>query len=328
RDLEELNLHNNAISSLAPLAALSALRVLDLGYNNIADLSPLSELDALESLELGFGNPLAGDGESDFDIFGLFGASGANPVADLSPLAGLNSHLPWPGGRQRRDFLFCPEFARIAGSPDRRGHAHRRLHAPSRPRWAGRPHPRPYRPGRCRRSRARLAPLARSARDGKATRAHRSDRPCHAQPLAFCRHPIANRGLWIPCRTIQPDRVVLLSERHCRVARSLQRRIAARVPHSVPEPDRHQRSGRTNILDGTRIRRVPDQRYQRAGRTHEPLPAWLGRLSDQRPDGADQQSWAWRRRLRERLGQSLIGPRPVRSLRPASPAAFSIQQSR
>lgn len=88
-DLEELYLRENAISDLTPLASLSALRVLDLGYNQVADLSPLSGLEQLDSLELGFGSPLI-DSDEDVDIFGLLGATGANPVSNLAPLAGLN----------------------------------------------------------------------------------------------------------------------------------------------------------------------------------------------------------------------------------------------
>ncbi len=64
--LEELDLADNLVSSVAPLSGLSRLRLLDLRTNRIADLSPLSGLSSLEELDLG-----------------------ENDVADLSALAGL-----------------------------------------------------------------------------------------------------------------------------------------------------------------------------------------------------------------------------------------------
>ena len=64
--LEELDLADNLVFSVAPFSGLIRLRRLDLRTNRIADLSPLSGLFSLEELDLG-----------------------ENDVADLSPLAGL-----------------------------------------------------------------------------------------------------------------------------------------------------------------------------------------------------------------------------------------------
>ena len=55
-----LNLGRNKISDLSPLAGLTNLERLNLSYNQISDLSPLKGLTNLKSLDLS-GNPIPED---------------------------------------------------------------------------------------------------------------------------------------------------------------------------------------------------------------------------------------------------------------------------
>ncbi len=87
-NLERLNLDNNLISDISPLAELMKLRRLDLEENLIIDLSPLEGLISLEDLHLG--PNLVSDISS---LAGLINLRHIrlhnNAISDLSPLAGL-----------------------------------------------------------------------------------------------------------------------------------------------------------------------------------------------------------------------------------------------
>jgi len=99
-NLQELQLSQNNISDLSPVASLTKLVVLDLGSyqyessmllgNNISDISPLAGLTNLEELWL------ADNNISDISVLaGLTGLQelqlSQNNISDLSPLAGLTN---------------------------------------------------------------------------------------------------------------------------------------------------------------------------------------------------------------------------------------------
>ena len=94
-NLEDLNLHNNAISDISPLTGLTKLRHIGLEENVITDLPRLEKLISLEELHLGRNlitdlSPLEG-------LINLRGISlHHNAISDLSPLAGLVK-LEWIG---------------------------------------------------------------------------------------------------------------------------------------------------------------------------------------------------------------------------------------
>ena len=94
-NLEDLNLHNNAISDISPLTGLTKLRHIGLEENVIIDLPRLEKLIGLEGLHLGHNlitdlSPLEG-------LINLRGISlHHNAISDLSPLAGLVK-LEWIG---------------------------------------------------------------------------------------------------------------------------------------------------------------------------------------------------------------------------------------
>ena len=94
-NLENLNLHTNAISDLSPLAGLTQLSHIELAENVITDLSPLKKLIGLAELYLG--NNLITDLSP---LEGLINLRGIrlhhNAISDLSPLAGL-INLHWIG---------------------------------------------------------------------------------------------------------------------------------------------------------------------------------------------------------------------------------------
>ncbi|MEQ9000490.1 MAG: leucine-rich repeat domain-containing protein [Coleofasciculus sp. B1-GNL1-01] len=86
----ELQLWDNSITDISPLAGLSNLTVLNLGRNSITDVSPLAELSNLTKLSLG--------SNSITDISPLAGLSNltklyldSNSITDVSPLAGLSN---------------------------------------------------------------------------------------------------------------------------------------------------------------------------------------------------------------------------------------------
>jgi len=69
--LEKLSLYSNEITDVTPLAGLTKLEVLSLGWNyQLTDITPLAKLTQLKRLV----------------VFG-----GGNQIADLTPLAGLTN---------------------------------------------------------------------------------------------------------------------------------------------------------------------------------------------------------------------------------------------
>ena len=86
--LETLDLSDNAVANLWPLAELAALRRLDLSGNRIADVSALAGLAALETLDLS-GNAVS----NAWPLSGLVNLKrldlSGNPLGDVSALAGL-----------------------------------------------------------------------------------------------------------------------------------------------------------------------------------------------------------------------------------------------
>ena len=111
-NLERLNLNNNLISDISPLARLTKLRRLDLEDNTISDLSPLKGVISLEDLHIGPNlvsdiSPLAGlinlrhirlHHNAITDLSPLAGlirletiGMSHNPLADLTPLSGLTN---------------------------------------------------------------------------------------------------------------------------------------------------------------------------------------------------------------------------------------------
>ena len=92
-NLRTLNLADNAVADLGPLAELNLLHYMDLGGNPVSDLAPLAGLAGLVWLRLertGLTDldPLAG--LTRLEILSL----GHNLVSDLAPLAGL-VHVTW-----------------------------------------------------------------------------------------------------------------------------------------------------------------------------------------------------------------------------------------
>eukprot|EP01044_Picomonas_judraskeda_P005280 COSAG03_NODE_494_length_7432_cov_9.546707_2_plen_306_part_00 len=86
----ELDLGDNQITDVAPLASLTALTELDLGNNQITDVAPLASLTALTELDLGDNQitdvaPLAS--LTALTDLGL----GANQITDVAPLASLTA---------------------------------------------------------------------------------------------------------------------------------------------------------------------------------------------------------------------------------------------
>ena len=86
--LDDLWLWGNLVANLSPLANMTTLTHLDLGYNRISDISPLEKLTRLEWLELS-GNQIA-------DITTLSNLTQLtlleafkNKITDVTPLAGL-----------------------------------------------------------------------------------------------------------------------------------------------------------------------------------------------------------------------------------------------
>ena len=89
--LKELNLSdNNTLSNLSPLASLTQLETLDASGNLISDLSPLAGLTSLTRLELG-SNQIADlsplDGLTNLETLNL----PSNEIVNLAPLAGLTN---------------------------------------------------------------------------------------------------------------------------------------------------------------------------------------------------------------------------------------------
>jgi len=89
-NLERLDLRVNNISELTPLAGLTNLTSLLLWGNNISDITPLAGLANLTELDLKVNNisdltPLAG--LTDLDYLYL----SANNISDITPLAGLTN---------------------------------------------------------------------------------------------------------------------------------------------------------------------------------------------------------------------------------------------
>ena len=89
-ELEWLNLDNNQISDVSPLAGLTDLTYLSLQENQISDVSLLADLTALAWLELNVNqisdvSPLAG--LTALEQLGL----GGNQISDVSPLAALTT---------------------------------------------------------------------------------------------------------------------------------------------------------------------------------------------------------------------------------------------
>ena len=86
--LETLDLSDNAVADLWPLAEMAALRRLDLSGNRIGDVSALSGLAALETLDLS-GNAVS----NAWPLSGLVNLRrldlSGNPLGDVSALAGL-----------------------------------------------------------------------------------------------------------------------------------------------------------------------------------------------------------------------------------------------
>jgi internalin A len=89
RDLTGIDLSDNQISDLQPVATLNKLTVLNLSRNRITDLQPLATLNKLTDLGLS-GNriidiePLAGlNSLTKLDLI-------SNQISDLKPLAALN----------------------------------------------------------------------------------------------------------------------------------------------------------------------------------------------------------------------------------------------
>lgn len=89
-NLTELNLYNNQITDISPLANLSKLKSLNLGNNDISDITPLSSLGNLMVLNLSVNkisdiSPLAG--LTNLSELGLYN----NEVSDFSPIENLSS---------------------------------------------------------------------------------------------------------------------------------------------------------------------------------------------------------------------------------------------
>ncbi|HIR94068.1 MAG TPA: leucine-rich repeat domain-containing protein [Candidatus Egerieimonas intestinavium] len=88
--LENLNLDGNQISDISPLAGLSSLKEISFNLNAIADISPLAGLTSLTSVNL-YANDIA-------DITALSGLTsmknlnvGSNYLQDISSLSGMTS---------------------------------------------------------------------------------------------------------------------------------------------------------------------------------------------------------------------------------------------
>lgn len=77
-----LTARHKAIANLTGLEACTSLTRIDLAYNDVSDLSPLANLTGIRQLELGYGSPLAEQGIN-------MQATGTNLITDLSPLANL-----------------------------------------------------------------------------------------------------------------------------------------------------------------------------------------------------------------------------------------------
>ncbi len=98
-----LDLDNNSISDILPLAGLNQLTWLNLDNNSITDISPLAGLNHLTQLNL-WGNSIS-------DISPLAGLNhltelllNRNSITDISPLAGLNQLTTlWLGGNSISD---------------------------------------------------------------------------------------------------------------------------------------------------------------------------------------------------------------------------------
>jgi hypothetical protein len=90
-DRASLNLYNDNISDVSPLAGLTDLTELELQGNNISDLTPLAGLTNLTELHLGWNpsitdlTPLAGLTNLTYLSLGL------SNITDLTPLAGLTN---------------------------------------------------------------------------------------------------------------------------------------------------------------------------------------------------------------------------------------------
>ena len=88
-NLLELNLSNNAIIDLKPLAALENLQSLDLSKNKISDLTPLAKLKKLQYLELSGNQAQKIDALADLTKLSALYLSG-NKISALKPLAKLS----------------------------------------------------------------------------------------------------------------------------------------------------------------------------------------------------------------------------------------------
>jgi Leucine Rich repeats (2 copies) len=89
-NLARLNLGNNQINDLTPIASLTNLTVVLLDFNSIDDLTPIAGLTNLTSLDVSF------NGITDLTpIAGLTNLTGlgvsANYIVDLNPLTGLTN---------------------------------------------------------------------------------------------------------------------------------------------------------------------------------------------------------------------------------------------
>ncbi len=89
-DITSLNLVDNNITDITPLASLKKLIDLDLEFNQINDILPLADLKNLTNLNLKYNqitdiSPLAG--LKNLSVLDL----GYNQITDISPLAGLNN---------------------------------------------------------------------------------------------------------------------------------------------------------------------------------------------------------------------------------------------
>ncbi len=88
-NLDTLNLRENSISDLLPLALLENMTILNVNNNKINDISPLTRLTDLVSLDLGNNdiyliNSLSNINELSYLILGY------NKIEDISPLSGLS----------------------------------------------------------------------------------------------------------------------------------------------------------------------------------------------------------------------------------------------
>ena len=90
-NLKWLNLMENQIADVGPLAGLTKLKSLNLKHNQIADIGPLAGLTKLQTLNLK-GNQIADLGPlANLTKLKSLNLDKNNPIRDLGPLAGLTN---------------------------------------------------------------------------------------------------------------------------------------------------------------------------------------------------------------------------------------------